>query len=410
MYANFIRILQFGEWFDGSEYRSEFEWHHELLSLQFPQLQTVRFFKDDSATGLITGHALVHYAQPNLVEFYVATGIQLSDAYLDTLLSKCPRLIYLCLYNCADNKVTGEGLVRFLHGSRQLRALCIRHIFDNLWSEDVFRIIEQLPNLDAVGLPLIEESWLEEITGFQALTSLHASISNRGLALLAASLPYLLESQLQFQSLRPSLSVVAGFTRLTSLELNFSSGSSFDAQHLLLIARCCSDLRYVAIAESGHRPGASGLNDELIEQLSHHLPRIYSLCLQIETNEEPMTFRSVQSLCRFCPELEDLILGPINIKWSEIQADAGGDGRQTVVSNGLWGLHFVLHQDQQPLPFDEELVQDQAQSDSILQIAGNLASLFPSLSAFSLEGDGEREGEWQLWKEVTKRCESRCSI
>ncbi|CAI6077473.1 unnamed protein product [Clonostachys chloroleuca] len=348
MYANFIRILQFGEWFDGSEYRSEFEWHHELLSLQFPQLQTVRFFKDDSATGLITGHALVHYAQPNLVEFYVATGIQLSDAFLDTLLSKCPRLIYLCLYNCADNKVTGEGLVRFLHGSRQLRALRIRHIFDNLWSEDVFRIIEQLPNLHAVGLPLIEESWLEEITGFQAPTSLHASISNRGLALLTASLPYLLEAQLQFQSLRPSLSVVAGFTRLTSLELNFSSGSSFDAQHLLLIARCCSDLR-------------------------------------------------------FCPELEDLILGPINIKGSEIQADAGGDGRQTVVSNGLWGLHFVLHQDQHPLPFDEELVQDQAQSDSILQIAGNLASLFPSLSAFSLEGDGKREGEWQLWKEVTKR-------
>ncbi|CAG9976204.1 unnamed protein product [Clonostachys byssicola] len=395
MYANFIRVLQFNEWLDGSEYRGEFEWHHELLSLQFPQLKTVRFIEDGSATRLITGHALLHYAQPNVVEFYVATGSQLSDAFLDTLFSKY-------------NTVTREGLVRFLQRSRQLRVLRIQNVFDDLWSEDVFRIIEQLPDLYAVGLPLIEESWLKEITGFQALTSLHTNISNQGLELLAASLPYLLEVDLHFESLRPSLSVMASFTRLRSLELRFPLGSSFDAQHLLLIARCCLNLKFVAIAERGHRPRASGLNDEFIEQLAHHIPHFWSLCLKIETNEEPMTFRSVQSLCRLCPELVDIILGPITIDWSEIKADAGGGGGQMVMSKDLWGLHFVLHQDQQPLPFNEALEEEnRAQSESILQLTRNVASVFPSLSAFSLEGEGKREGERQLWLEVTEYCEGR---
>jgi hypothetical protein len=215
-----------------------------------------------------------------------------------------------------------------------------------LWSEEVFRIIEQLPNLHRVGLPFIEEFWLEEVTGFQALTSLDTSISNRGLALLAASLPYLLELQLDFESPSPSLSLVASFTRLTTLELTFAQGSSFDAQHLLLIARSCSDLKYVLIAEDGHRPVTSGLNDEFIEQLSRYLPRLWSFCLQIETNEEPMTLRSIQSLCRLYPKLFDLIIGPITIEWSEIQDEAGDDGRQTVMSESLWGLHLVLHQNQ----------------------------------------------------------------
>uniref|UniRef100_A0A8H7N672 F-box domain-containing protein n=1 Tax=Bionectria ochroleuca TaxID=29856 RepID=A0A8H7N672_BIOOC len=203
VYANFICILQFSEWFEGNEYRNEFEWHHELLSLQFPQLQTVYFVVGDSTTRFITGQALLHYAQPTVGDLYVTMCSQLSDVFLDTLSSKCPRLMHLYLLSCTDNTVTGEGLVRFLSRSRQLRALLIQHAFDDLWSEEVFRIIEQLPNLHRVGLPFIEESWLEEVTGFQALTSLDTSISNRGLALLAASLPYLLELQLDFKSPPP---------------------------------------------------------------------------------------------------------------------------------------------------------------------------------------------------------------
>ncbi|VUC29119.1 unnamed protein product [Clonostachys rosea] len=96
MYANFVQVLQFGPWLQPMES----QWHIELLWLEFPQLKRVKFAVSDDYKILNTEPFMAQFALPNVTDFCIVKASQISDRFLDTLSSKCPKLRYLELGDC----------------------------------------------------------------------------------------------------------------------------------------------------------------------------------------------------------------------------------------------------------------------------------------------------------------------
>jgi hypothetical protein len=61
-YANFIRILMFGEEDESNNFLGEARWHRELLTVQFPQLEEIGLYESDDAATMNTGDVVRRFS------------------------------------------------------------------------------------------------------------------------------------------------------------------------------------------------------------------------------------------------------------------------------------------------------------------------------------------------------------
>jgi hypothetical protein len=387
VYANFLRILTFGQPADTYPYGDEAQWHGNLACLEFPQLQEVGFSIADDAVNLNKADVVLHYAQPSVKIFRLHEGSELSDSFLDALNAQCPQLQQVFLRTSAENAITEAGLVRFLVSCGSLESLQLEGGFDELWARDAFHAAAQYAGLELLGAPMIQEEWIKDLkTGFPALSTLYTSTSIRGLDMLHQLVPNLTTLRTKSQSPCTTISAIASFTKLQELRLSFDEDSSFDGEELLVLATECPNLRELIFAEESEHPKVAGLDDSMMDRIARHLPSIKSLTLNVDTTK-PLTMHSIRTLSSRCPKLEKLSLSSITIDWDELASRPDDD----VMSTKIWSIDIFLHDDQPLLPYNEGYDEEQTDSNRIAELASSFSSWFPKLAYFNLVGGGEGE-------------------
>jgi hypothetical protein len=383
IYANIIHVLQFRD--DGEEYKiaEEARWHHELSQLQFPALEQVDLYASEEAITMNTGEVVLHYAQPNIKRMALHAGSQLNDSFLDTLCKRCPKLREIILESIKDNTVTQEGLTKLIRSTPELRHFQIGDEFEQVWTQQVFEAISTYQNLVLLHVHYtVDDSWITALdyktthSTFPKLRHLCARVPTRALELLHGFIPELSTLRLKNEELGPSHQILVAASRfraLTELKIHFGNDNSISGQELVQLAQNCPSLRDLCIGEEypgACTPGASGINDELMETFAKNAPNLRDLHLVFHPRfpvASPIpTFQSLRSLGRHCPALVFLTL-TCDVDWDEVRRCSSGMMFPELWSLKLFGLHGLEHNDE----------------DVIKEIAKRLVSLAPSIMHLS---------------------------
>lgn len=392
IYANFINVLYFAPPKETWPYGDESKWHSHLACLQYPQLQELSFFASDDAVSLNKGDVIIAYAQPSLRAFKLCEGSALSDAFLDELRSRCPRLQHLKL-SSIDHTMTQDGMLRFLRTLISVQSVTLDTGFQRLWTKDAFSAVAQCPDLEFLYLYDIHDDWIQgEQPMFPALKHLSTRISPKGLELLSRHVPVLATLHATLPSSCTSIEALVNYPRLKDLTVSFDDGATLHRTDLLLIAENCPELEHLMIGVACP-PRAKGLDDLTMEKLAQGLTEIknFQLHCEVDTGSEPLTLQSIKSLGRHCPNLKELDLSCISIDWEE--------GDNSTISDSMWSLSLLLHRDYVPLwpeDYDPDADNDDGthvSRERIAEMAERFARRFPKMEYFSLEGGGEGEEE-----------------
>ncbi|KAK8122774.1 hypothetical protein PG984_011444 [Apiospora sp. TS-2023a] len=394
IYANFINILQFAEPNETWPYGNEAKWHSDLACLQYPQLQELTLSPADDSATLNRGDVIINYARPSLRTFAL-DGSALSDEFLHELRTRCPQLQRLTL-SSIDNTMTQDGLLRFLRTQVSLECVWLQTGFERLWTEEVFHVVAQYPNLELLELYDIPDDWIRgEQRMFPALKWLYTRISPNGLVLLSRHVPTLETLHATLPSTCTSIEAIVNYPRLKDLRVSYDDGAILRTSDLLLIAENCPGVQCLEIGESCP-PRGEGLDDSMVEKMAQGLPQLKELKLHytVNTGSKPLTLQSIKSLGLHCPNIEQLELTCISIDWEE--AD------NSTISDSLWTLSLSLHIDHVPLwPEDYDRHSDNndgthVSKEHIAEMGGRFARRFPKMSSFFLDGGGEGEEELQM--------------
>ncbi|KAB8301273.1 hypothetical protein EYC80_003158 [Monilinia laxa] len=410
-YANFIHVLSFyqegPEEYDDDmdyEYPVEARWYKELVSLQFPQLEDFTLFRESDAAERNTGDLIAHFAQPNIENFKVCQGSDLSDSIFDRLANSCPRLKALELSDILTSNVSEDRLVKFFSKADSLTWLLVRTGFHESWSCEVFEAIAKLPNLRHIAIPDIQDNWIDSISLknsaipiFSNLKEVEAGISDHDLESLARFVPNLETLNIGLQNFPPSYNILASasnFSRLTSLTVEFSSRSCISGNDLLLLVQNCPLLDSLSLGEvkstaiyppsAGSHPSGIDINDRIIEKMAQVLgTRIVSLAIVLD-RPGLLTWRSILFLAQYCKNLMGLTIS-CNFNWQETLS-----GTPEHAFPALEQLDFV---------FDGEIRAAQLVNNSndemIQSYARRMFELAPKLSVFWIEGGNDSDKDWE---------------
>jgi hypothetical protein len=388
-YANLIHTLMFQDEGESNNFLDDARLHKELASLEFPQLEEVAFYGSDKARELNTGDAIIHYAQPNIKNFSLGQGSNLSDTFLDTLSRCCPKLTSLTLNRVSESNVSEDGLIRFLEKNDLLDYLDIRSGVDDSWSCKAFNVITRYRNLVLLRIPDLQDNWAQSLQHgrpsarvFPKLKHLHGGISDQGLKSLAQFLPDLESLGMGLQNLLPSHHILASasqFSQLTRLTIYFGPESSFSGRDLLLLTQKCPNLGEVSIGENdGYRPTSSDITDSIIDEVARNMVKLTALTLVFD-RPDLLTWKSIISLAQHCKDLQMLKLS-CNFSWQ----DAISNGEESIFPI-LWGLQVIL---------DENNRDGQMEINSEEEInnyVARFAALAPNLKDFGIEDGSEAD-------------------
>lgn len=390
LYADCVHILYFAEPTEEWPYGDEARWHDDLACLRYPHLREVAFFESDNAETLNKGDVVIRYAQqqPGLQGFDLSRGSALSDAFLDQLGARCPKLQHLHLCS-PSNTITQEGLLRFLRSFATLKSLTLDAGFRDLWTRAAFRAVAKYTDLELLHLSAIHDDWIQgDEPVFPSLKHLYTVISTSGVGLLSRILPNLATFHATVLQPCTSLESFANYPRLQDLRLRFEGSASFGGADLLLIAENCPELEAI-VADELHEVRVEGLDDAMMDQIASHLPNIKEFKLfNFQSSLRPLTLHSIESLGRYCPKLRDLGLSNISIDW-----DGAG-----LVSKSIWSLDLGLSLDHNRLwpeghdPDDGDT--GHPSKEQVRELAESFARRLPNMECFSLDNGGPGEEEF----------------
>ncbi|PSN62438.1 hypothetical protein BS50DRAFT_443953, partial [Corynespora cassiicola Philippines] len=257
-YANLIHHLVFNE-AEPDDLLRETSFHQELSVLKFPRLTEVIFLENGTSTAsLNTGDVVIHYAQPNVTEFGLMGGSQISDDFLEALVHCCPKLRWLTIHTIY-NTVTEEGLAKFLRSAILLDFFDVRKSFKDAWTYETFQAMACHERIQMAFVPIILEEWINQLSHsgyyhklFPVLKHLQTGVSDDSLSLIAKHAPNLDSLFLELQHLPPSSRILASaakFNHLTDLVISFAPGSHVHGQDIVQVVQGCPVLRSLHISE-----------------------------------------------------------------------------------------------------------------------------------------------------------------
>jgi hypothetical protein len=386
IYADFIHVLYFEcDSQHDDDFTPEAKWHPMLTKLDYPMLEEVAFYPaGEESTLLNTGANIKHYAQPNVSKFQVQSSSAISNELLEALSERCPRLRQFDLRVSEEhNAITPEALHQFLKRVPSLEVLDIPSLN---WSVESFHEVSQFQKLELMNCPPIHNEWVSQLTsGFPNLTGLYTSISHDTLERLQHIVPGM--KNLRIQPVHPSghlLEAASKFEHLGSLVLvpppEAESSWSISGAEIVLLAQNCSNLTELSIAaeEDSNRPAISGLTDATMDTAARSFKNLKTLILQYH-NDVPLTFTSLQSFGKYCPNLECLEI-TCTVDWNYI----AGNDLGTLFPN-LWSMELTLHPNQVSLEVFGD-TEDQPLAKIITDFA-------PKLNNFVLKNGGEGEDD-----------------
>lgn len=387
IYANLIHVLQFRDEGEETNFKGEARWHPQLAQVQFPNLEQLDLFYSENAGCRNTGDVVLHYAQSNMKRLSLHEGSNLSDAFLDTLSRQCPKLRWLILRPITDSEVTEDGLVRFLEKTTSLEWLDIRRDFKHVWTQEAFEAISTYQNLALLVILEVKDAWItalnriKTVSVFPKMTYLYTSVSDSGLEELHHFMPNLQVLTLHNSELPPShhiLSAASKFTLLKKLKIQLAEDSSITGQELVQLAENCPGLKelYIAEDQAPTIPSATDITNPLIDTFARNLPALQELYLIFKA-PDPLTFASLRSLGRHCPDLALLTLS-CNVAWDEVQ-----DMSPEVVFPKLWYLKLHPNGNQLDLGLEAE--------EAIQGVAKKIAAIVPKIMDFGFEDATEME-------------------
>ena len=388
-YANCIQELQFGHEGASRNFAEEARYHKDLAVLQFPNLLKVGFYGFEDAMPMNSGPAVLHYAQPLVTEFVLGNASQISDSFLDILGVRCATLKRFDLDEITESSLTEDGVVRFIDNAHSLTALDIRlGRKSSGWTLNEFKATAKHLNLELLIIPDIPDDWLEFLRrdspiqpSFPKMLHFTTGTSDQALQLLAPYMPTLESLELKLQNLSPSHHILASaslFTHLKSLEVNFGTNSSIDANDLVLLAKGCPQLIEFSVCkfeDENHRPSGRGITDNAIEEMAQHMQNIAKLYLAFDRSNM-LSWQSILSLARKCRNLRLLRLS-CNFTWKEAM-----DNAQANAFPELRSLTLYLDEANRL----SHLTDDGREEETIEAFAAKFTAFAPQLGSIYLEG------------------------
>ena len=311
-YSNLVREIHFN--YDLQIQVDLNSWHSVLGQLQFPNLQLLCL---DELSVLATEDALLQYIGPRLCTLYALCG-PLSSHFFDSLSEVCSSLQDVTLQ---PRKVAASesSLLRALATMKNLKTLTLDDDFRKLCSAGMLETLATLPKLQALSLPEIPETsmsvFLEKSDQhwFPGLKELYIGATAETLELIHQIVPGIEEIAVYNQDLGQTdntLSILSRFRQLNRVVVRLSARSTIRDTELLQLAHGCPGLTDLQVGLKGwyESCSATGITDDLIEDLARSLPNLQELTLVFRSNTRPGLINTLQTLNRQCPQLKNLTL------------------------------------------------------------------------------------------------------
>jgi hypothetical protein len=330
LYANYIRILAFGDTLDkwGHPMNVEFMYHDEMSPLQYPLLEEVRV--NNCFEIPQSGEQLLLYARPSVTKFEARNCSDISNVFFDTLSQQCPNLrrLTLELDESYDHTFSADGLVRYLKNV-SLGYLDLWVGFDETWIQGASDTVSSYPALEQLRIPRIESEWLvalgEQPASRTVLPHLkelrveHTESIQTGLQELQKLAGGLVSLHIVEASLDSSHHLLSGLSQFTNFRrlrvAPLYEGTIFGSE-LLQLSQACPNMVSLIIGgeeedECGFCPSNSsnavGITDALMQEFAKNLPNLEELLIKFEPHD-CLTFDAVSSLCQYWQNLQKLTL------------------------------------------------------------------------------------------------------
>ncbi|KAF1950258.1 hypothetical protein CC80DRAFT_598279 [Byssothecium circinans] len=401
IYANFLRSLSFEleEDMEGN-FHPEARWHSQLTQLQYPQLKEVSFYPaGEDAPKFNTEVNIIHYAQPNICHFSVSSSSDVSNDLLEALGERCPKLRHFDLrVSEGGASITPNELLQFLEKFHLMKVLDIGNLE---WSAECFEEVSKYPNLELLCCPPIQDDWLKKVNdGFPSLINLSTILSDEALENLQHIVP-----GMKYLRISPTaashhqLAAASKFVHLGDLELRSFSDTewSINGSELVLLSQSCPNLTELAVGsdEFSKRPSAAGLIDDTIDTAAQNFKSLEVLELYFDSTT-PLTFFSIQSLAKHCPNLQRLEL-TCNIDWNYIERNNLG-----AIFPRLWSLEIDCHPASEPYGHVTDEDDEEEYEEKRKTLAKKIADLAPKMINFVVKnGTGMEEDLESAVTEIT---------
>jgi hypothetical protein len=312
LYADHIQNLDFRYEDDDFE-KTDARWHPVLRKLKFPKLRSLYLYPSDAAKSFNTGDALLHYAQPNLQFFDASCATQLSNGFLERLITQSPGLQELHLRS-DDDTISKSDLERCLSKASNLEQFVLETGKEKVWSSATFMQMSRCPKLYSFNIPeLIEEEWIgalgspvacDPFPDLQHVTAGMTTGAVERLSMLRPNIESLRISNKGLGSTQDMLAAASRFPQLKFFTFSPDVGSHLTGQEMTQIAQGCPNLEEFKIGDDKTPlPTTTGVTDDVIRSLAQALPKLQELHLTFSSDTRPSIGATITSLSRHCPDL-----------------------------------------------------------------------------------------------------------
>lgn len=390
MYASHLIFIHFGFFEDGGKEGNygpitfDTAYLDVLSSLRFPELELVTIY----GTGeRIEDRLLGCYLQPNLESFSLEGKFDGSlDTFLQTVTQLCPRIRNVHL-GC-------EGLLtvrvrRFLEQNPQLNGFSLPPS-QSEWSDETFKPICKMSDLQQLRVPHIEASWLDGIeAGWPELDQLRTTLSSESMEKLKRLAPNAGILELKIRSAPPPIDIfteLSKFSQLRLLDITLLKADGpreycIDARDLITLARSCPQLFKLRIIGESDHPMISGSTDSMLEEMARNLPQVSEFCFDVDDTSF-LTFNAIYALGKHCPQLLQARLS-CNIEWTQYQET---DFMNDISFDSLTELELVMR--------GHRLALDQwtdADREKVSQLGEHFVRAAPDLSSVEISGGNDAD-------------------
>lgn len=266
---------------------------------------------------LVTEGALLQYIGPKVCTLYAVCG-PLSNHFFDSLVDFCLGLQDVTL-RPKEVAASDSSLLHALAKMKNVKTLTLEAGFRKICSAGMLETLANLPKLEALSMLEIPEDsmsvFLEKSSQpwFPGLRHLYIGATAKTLEMVHQMVPDVEAIGVFNEDLGQTdtiLSVLSRFRQLTQVLVRLSANSTIRDTELLQLAHGCPGLENLQIGyERWHEsPLATGITDDLIDNLARSLPNIHELDLVFTSDTRPGLIRTLQNLNDHCPQLKRLTL------------------------------------------------------------------------------------------------------
>lgn len=314
-YASLVRQISFN--YDLDLGIDQHSWHSVLSRLRFPRLTQAWLWETERTGDLVTETVLLNYISPGLNDLHAACG-PLSDVFFDSLAERCSNVRD---FNLQPTKViaSASSIARALSAMTNVTSLNLERGFRAAVSASMLEAIASLPKVEQLSLPEVPSDSLSKLSisserrWFPQLKYLYIGATASTLELVHQIVPKLEAIGVFNEQLGQTnniLSALSHFTQLTTITVLLRASSTFRGTELIHLAQSCPNLQDLQIgidSWSEELPTATGITDDLIRDFATHAPKLQRLNLTFDSETRPGLVKTLQTLGRHCPLLEELM-------------------------------------------------------------------------------------------------------